>query len=97
MAAVTQHEGRVRPAADVLIQKMPDGDAVLLHMGSEVYFGLDPIGARIWEGLAGGESPDDTIAALLDEYDVEADRLRTDRDELIGRLRESGLVTVDDE
>ena len=93
---MTSHEsmGRVVLAANVRIQRMPDGDAVLLHMGNEVYFGLDPIGTRIWDGLVSGDGLDDTIAALLDEYEVDPERLRRDVAELLGRLRDSGLVEV---
>lgn len=88
---------RVRPLSDVLVQKMPDGDSVLLHTGSEVYFGLDVIGTKIWEGLAADLSYDDIVARLIAEYDVAADRLHADLRQLIERLVDAGLVEVSDE
>ena len=48
-------ESRVRIPESVLFQEL-DGEAVLLHLESGVYFGLDPIGTRMWHLLEESES-----------------------------------------
>ena len=87
-------DGRIRPHPDVLVQTLPDGEAVLLHMGSEVYFGLDPIGARMWETLADTGDIETTASRLLSEFEVEESRLLSDLRQLVAELTEAGLLEV---
>ena len=84
--------GRLRPHPDVLAQTLPEGEVVLLHMGSEVYFGLDPIGARMWEALADTGDIEAVAAQLASEYDVEEDTLLSDLRQLGTELTEAGLL-----
>ena len=83
---------KVTPAEGVLFQQLPAGESVLLDMGSEVYFGLDEVGSRMWHALTDGKSADETVAELLDEYDVEPERIRSDTLEFYAKLLEAGLV-----
>lgn len=64
------------PAPTAPLMRHPDAAAsrvgdetVILHLGSGVYFGLDPVGTRIWELL---EAPQD-IAALTSRLQAEFD------------------------
>jgi len=82
----------VRPVDDVLIQQLPAGEAVLLHMGREVYFGLDEVGTRIWEALTSGKNAEETVALLSEDYDVEQDRLAADLQEFYRSLIDAGLA-----
>ena len=86
--------GRLRPHPDVLIQTLPEGDVVLLHMGSEVYFGLDPIGARMWEALADTGDIEAAASRLVGEFEVERGRLLSDLRQLVAELNEAGLLQV---
>ena len=87
---------RYRPTAEVLLQTMPDGQAVLLHMGNEVYFGLDAVGARMWETLSTEGDIGAAAAHLLDEYDIDATTLHTDLEQLASELVAAGLLEVTD-
>jgi hypothetical protein len=84
---------QVKPSADVLVQEV-GGEAVLLDLTSERYFGLDPVGTRIWTLL--GQEPQLQLVfeALCTEYEVEPSRLQTDLLALVGQLAEAGLVEV---
>jgi len=70
------------------------GEAALLNLKSGVYFGLDPVGARIWRALQEPTSLGEIRAAILREYDVEPDRLDTDLRELVSDLAQHGLVEI---
>ena len=96
MAAVSNDaaEGRFQPHPDVLTQNLPGGEVVLLHMGSEVYFGLDPIGARMWEALGDTGDIEAAAALLVEEFEVERDRLLSDLTQLVTDLTEAGLLEV---
>ena len=86
-----------RPDPQVLVQRLPDGEAVLLHMGSEVYFGLNPIAARMWDVLVETDDRNQAIARLIEEFDVEEGRLREDVARLVVQLADAGLLETDDE
>jgi Coenzyme PQQ synthesis protein D (PqqD) len=84
--------GRASVSPDLLVQRLPDGESVFLHLGSEEYFGLDPVGTRIWTLIESGRSPEDIHQVLGAEYDVDAQRLRHDLDELLGQLVACGFI-----
>ena len=87
-------QGRLRPHPDVLVQTLPEGEAVLLHMGNEVYFGLDPVGARMWEALADTGDVQETASQLANEFEVDGDRLLADLLRLVTELIDAGLLEV---
>jgi len=84
---------QIRPSDDVLLQEV-GGEAVLLDLASECYFGLEAVGTRIWELLQQNSSLQQTYDCLRAEYDVEPDRLRTDLLALVEQMLEAGLVRV---
>ena len=72
------------------------GEAVLLHLGTGVYFGLDAVGARIWQLLAERQDTEAVLTLLLQEYDVDEFQLRLDLDALIAELiAEQLLIEVE--
>ncbi len=88
---LSQH---AEPSSDVLFQEV-GGEAVLLNLDSERYFGLDPVGTRIWALLGEDSGLQHAHATLCSEYDdVPAATLETDLLALIDQLAEAGLVTV---
>jgi hypothetical protein len=84
---------RIRVNDDVLSQDL-NGEAVLLNLKTGVYFGLDPVGSRVWELLADHAEVAKILEALVSEYDVPRDRCAADLVTLITQLQEHQLVTV---
>jgi len=89
----TSFATRISPAPDVVFRTVGD-ESVLLHLKSETYLGLDPVGTRMWTLLTESESIQQAYSALLGEYDVEDQRLRRDLEEFIGKLLEHDLVSL---
>jgi hypothetical protein len=85
---------RIAPTPEVMFRAVGE-EAVLLHLKSEIYMGLDPVGARMWTLLTESESIENAYQALLGEYDVDGQRLRRDLEEFIGKLVENDLVSLD--
>lgn len=73
------------------------GDELLMMSAAEgKYFNLNDVGTRIWELLAQPVSADGIVAALIAEYDTDADTARAEVVEFLSALRERGLlVSVD--
>jgi hypothetical protein len=84
---------RVAPAPDVMCRTVGD-ESVLLHLKSETYLGLDPVGTRMWMLLTGSESIQSAYDALLREYEVDGQQLRRDLEDFLGQLLEHGLVRL---
>lgn len=78
---------------DVLIQEL-QGESVLLNLRTGRYFGLDSVGTRMWMVLTTTESLQAACDSLLDEYEVEQERLQQDLRNLVEKLVERGLVEV---
>lgn len=84
---------RVTAPDSVLVREL-GGEAVLLNLDSETYFGLDDVGTRMWAVLTTSPSIAAAHAVLLKEYDVDPDRLASDLLTLVGELVDHGLLIL---
>ncbi len=69
-------------------------ETVILDLNSGTYFGLDPVGARVWALLSEGRAVGEVCETLLDEYEVEPARLEQDVSNLLEALGGEGLVAL---
>jgi hypothetical protein len=72
------------------------GEAILLSLKTATYYGLDQVGARIWELVQQPVKVGDVRDAIVSEYDVEIERCERDVLELVRRLASEGLIEVRD-
>jgi len=72
-----------------------DGEAVLLDLESERYFGLDPTGTAMWKAIVARPALGDAVGDLLALYDVDRSALERDLVELTARLVGHGLLEID--
>lgn len=86
-------ESRVLKSEDVLFRNL-SGEAVLLNLKTGLYFGLDPVGTRIWELIESKGRLTDVLAAVVAEFDVDEERARRDLLDLVSALAAKGLVRV---
>jgi hypothetical protein len=77
-----------------VVLRLVEDEAVLLNLDDGNYYGLNAVGARMVELLQEGANIGTAYRTLLEEYDVEAERLRRDLEQLIGEMQTQGLVTV---
>ena len=92
---MSSHHGRFAVRESVVHAQLGD-EAVLLNVESGVYFGLDEVGARIWEMLSNGADQEDMVARLLDEYDADQTTLRNDVADFLDALAAKGLTAASD-
>lgn len=69
-----------------------DGEAVILDMGSGKYFGLNSVGARIWQLLEQHGALRSVHDDLCREYDAAPEVLQRDLLKLLTELEQAGLV-----
>jgi len=79
---------------DCVFAERVGDETVLLELQSGQYFGLNPVGTRLWQLL--GETGDTTrvLELMVQEYDVELERLTRDLDALVGTLVERRLLVL---
>ena len=69
-------------------------ETVILDLASGTYFGLDPVGARMWQLMTDGQTLATICDTLLDEYEVTRETLEVDILRLTEELRAKDLVSV---
>ena len=74
-----------------------EGEAAILNLKSGTYFGLDPVGARVWSLIAQPRRVVEIRDSILELYDVEAERCSSDLLQLLGDLQAHGLIQIVDE
>jgi hypothetical protein len=84
---------RVAPSSETLFREF-DGGAVLLQLETEIYFGLDEIGTRMWNAAISAASLREAINALACEYDIEREVLERDFVQFITSLAEKKLLRL---
>ena len=70
-----------------------EGETVLLNLDTGTYFGLNPLGTRIWQLLSAGHPPRRIVGHLVEEYEVEESKASCDLLALLNQLKEHGLLT----
>jgi hypothetical protein len=70
------------------------GETILLSMQSAMYYGLDSVGARIWELLREPVRVSEIRDVIAREYDVEIDRCESDVLAFLKELAAKGLIEV---
>ena len=80
--------------ADDVLRRNAGEETVLLDLVSEEFYGLDGVGARVFELLERPSRLDDVIDVVHGEYAVEPEILAADLRALVLELIERNLVVV---
>jgi Coenzyme PQQ synthesis protein D (PqqD) len=84
---------RVEVPKHVLVRFL-EKECVFLNLESEIYYGLDETGTRMWQLLTAAPNIENAYEELLTEFDVEAELLRQNLSELLGQLVDKGLLRI---
>lgn len=84
---------KIRLPKEVVWTKLGE-EVAILNSETGTYFGLDPVGSRIWCLMADGAAVDEVISTLLTEYQVDEQRVRDDLRDLIEQLEARALVKI---
>ena len=70
------------------------GEAAILNLKDGVYYGLDPVGARVWNLIQQRRTLEELCDILSCEYYVEMPRLEADLRNLLIQLADKDLVEI---
>jgi Coenzyme PQQ synthesis protein D (PqqD) len=69
-------------------------ESAILNLKNSVYYGMNPVGARVWDLLKQPTSVAELRDVLLEEYEVDEERCSKDLLALLETLRSEGLIEV---
>jgi hypothetical protein len=69
-------------------------EAAILGLKNSVYYGLNPVGARIWGLLQRPRSVGEIRDAIVTEYEVTTERFESDLMDLLQQMLREGLVEL---
>lgn len=75
-----------------VVSRQVGEETMLMDLQSGTYFGLDPIGARVWQAIENGEDCTTLGAMLAGEYDAPAEQIDSDIAALLDKLSEQKLI-----
>lgn len=78
-------------SADALESRVGD-ETIILHLGNDTYFGLDPLGTRIWDLLKAGAALPAIRDRLAEEYGVDVALVEADMIAFIDNLLAHDLL-----
>ena len=70
------------------------GEAVILNLSSGIYYGLNEVGARVWELIQQPKRFSEVLDALVEEYDVQPEVCSRDLAEILRVLADANLVDI---
>ena len=89
------HSSLIRRSTDQIACDM-GGEVIILHLKSGMYYGLDPVGAKVWT-LIEQPAPLSAIRDLImSEYDVDAETCDRDILTFLDQMQAVGLVEISD-
>jgi hypothetical protein len=77
----------------VIVRSVAD-EAILLNLVTEHYYGLNSVAYSMLRQATSCPTLQDALAALLDEYEVEPERLQRDFGTLLEQLRQADLIEI---
>jgi Coenzyme PQQ synthesis protein D (PqqD) len=93
MTIDSSSSSRMRKSADQVSCEL-NGEVAILNLKSTLYFGLDQVGATVWEALDEPRTAKELCQALLEKFDVDEERCHEDVLDLLGRLYKAGLIEI---
>lgn len=84
---------KVTIPAQVMARVVGD-ETVILDLANGTYYGLDPVGARIWQLMAEGQTLAQICEAMLADYEVTREDIERDVAALGQTLLDKNLVSI---
>jgi hypothetical protein len=82
---------QLRPSADAIDSAVGD-ETVLLHLTKGIYYGLDPVGTRVWALLKADRNPEEICERLKEEFDAPPEAIEEDVRRFLEALLQNEIV-----
>jgi hypothetical protein len=69
-----------------------DGNLVMMHIGIGKYFGLNPVGKRIWEILEQPRHFEEITDILQAEFEVTPEQCKEDVQDFLNKMEKANII-----
>lgn len=83
-------------ASENQVSSALDGEEVVLNLENGTYYGLNAVGARVWQLIQEPRTVAAICDALLDEFDVERQQLHQDVVALLRDMKQEKLIRFEE-
>lgn len=97
MDSIISEHSVITATRDQVSGDLLDEDVVILNLKNGVYYGLNPVGGRVWSLIQEPRVVAEMRGILLEEYDVDPERCTRELLALLQELETRGLIEVKDE
>jgi hypothetical protein len=77
-----------------LVSSDVDGEKVMMSIENGEYYGLDPVGSRIWDLIENPIRIDKLIELLLEEYEISQAQCEADTFDFLNELLSKNLLKI---
>jgi len=84
---------KIQIPAQVMARQV-GAETVILDLATGTYFGLDPVGARIWQLMSEGKTLSEVCDAMQAEFEVSREDIQRDVIELTEKLKAQQLIST---
>lgn len=89
--------GSVRINAPHVVHETIDGETILIHLKTGIYYSLDGVGSELWVVLAGGTNVASLLAAATERYLGDPGEIEAGVSALVQELVREGLLIEQEE
>lgn len=87
---------KLKPSPDVVVTELENKEAVLLHLGTKMYFSLNETGLLIWQLISSNLTIEEISERLQWEFDITPEKAKESVINLINELITEKLVEAAD-
>ena len=88
--------GKYSRSSEIIDGSLGDNQ-IMMHIGKGKYFGLNPVGKRIWELIENPETLGEITELLLSEYDISAEQCKQEVHEFMEKAVKYGIITKNED
>lgn len=81
---------------DTQVSCTVEGETVILNLADGRYYGLEPVGARIWELIQEPHTLSEIVTTLTGEYEISPEDCQRDVEAFLDRLAAQKLIGFED-
>jgi len=84
----------VKPHSEIVFTEIGNKEAVLLHLGTKMYFSLNETGVFIWRMMSSGHTLEEISKELQEEYDITTEKADESVATLMNELAKEKLIEI---
>jgi hypothetical protein len=73
------------------------GEIIILHVKDGMYFGLNDVGAVVWQAIQTPRRVDEIVNTMVEQFEVDRDTCETDLLALLEQMAAAKLVSIENE